>query len=119
MADDKEKNPVLDDFDLQNAKALLDMLADPVTPEPVRLQIINDILENTKDNSFFETMFREKLDLGRCIHCGHENHWLIPEDELNIMGHVTAEKDPRVPFNTTATECSTYAEACAKKKTTI
>ena len=116
---DKDKNPILDDFDLQNATALLEMLADPVTPEPVRLQIINDILENTKDNSFFETMFRESLDKARCPHCQHENYWLTPEDELNIFGHVSAEKDPRVPFHTSETECPTYAESCSKKKTTI
>jgi len=116
---DNDKKPVLDDFDLQNATALLEMLADPVTPEPVRLQILNDILENTKDNSFFETMYREKLDQGRCPHCQHQNHWLIPEEDLNIFGHVTAEKDPRVPFNTTRDECATYEEACLKKKTTI
>lgn len=113
------ENPKSDDFDIQNAQVLLDLLADPVTPEPVRLQILNDILDNTKDNSFFETMFREKLDLARCPHCQHENNWLIPEDELNIMGHVTPEKDQRVPYTTTRDECATYAEACLKKKTTI
>ena len=116
---DNDQNHVLDDFDLQNAQALLEMLADPVTPEPVRLQILNDILETTRDNTFFETMFREGLDKGRCPFCQHENYWLTPEEELNIFGHVSAVKDPRVPYHTTKDECPTYEEACLKKKTTI
>lgn len=116
---DNDQNPVLDDFDLQNAQALLEMLADPVTPEPVRLAIINEILESTKDNSFFETMYREGLDKARCPYCNHLNYWLTPEEELNIFGHVSAKEDPRVPYRTTADECPVYQESCSKKKTTI
>ena len=116
MAD--KKKSVIDDFDEANATALLEMLADPVTSEPVRLQIINEILEQTKDNSFFETMFKENMSQARCPSCGHENHWLIPEDDLNIMGYVSAEKDQRVKFQTTGDDCATYQEACSKKKVT-
>lgn len=113
-----KKKSSVDDFDEANAKALLEMIADPVTPEPVRLQIINEILEQTKDNSFFETMYKENMTLSRCPYCSHENHWLIPEDELNIMGHVSAEKDPRVKFQTTSEDCPQFQESCSKKKIT-
>ena len=116
MADDKKKYS--EDFDEANAQILVEMLQDPMTSEPVRLQIINEILETTKDTSFFETIFKEDMSKSRCQNCQHENHWLIPEDDLNIFGYVTADKDVRVPRHTTEAECSTYAEACAKKKVT-
>lgn len=115
----EEKKSVLDDFDEQNAAALLSMLADPTTPQPVQLQIINDILDVTKDTSFFETIYREKMDLARCPFCSHENYWLVPEDDLNVMGYVSAEHDPRVKLQTTAEDCPTYQESCVKKKTTF
>jgi hypothetical protein len=108
-----------DDFDEQNAKVLIEMLSDPVTSEPVRLQIINEILEQTKDNSFFETMYKENMSQGVCPSCSHENHWLIPEDDLNIFGHVTADEDIRVKKHTEIDDCPKYAEACSKKKTTV
>lgn len=103
-------------FDESNAKALTAMLVDPQTSEAVRLQIINELNDNAKTSSFFESMFNEMLSLGACPHCHHENHWLIPEDDLAQMGWVTPEKDARVTRNTDIKSCPEYMEACAKKK---
>lgn len=118
MTKSKKKAEYKDDFDESNAKVLIELLADPVTSEPVRMQIINDILEQTKDNSFFETMFKELMVFTECPNCSHENHWLIPEDELNVMGYVTSENDIRVLKETDVNVCNKYAEACVKKKVT-
>lgn len=106
------------DFDEENAQALAEMLADPVTSENIRLQIINSLLEDGKDSTFFETMFKELMSFGSCPYCDHENHFLIPEDDLNQMGWVTYEKDKRVPRNPTSKDCPEFQEACTKKKTT-
>jgi hypothetical protein len=106
------------DFDEENASALAEMLADPVTSENVRIQIIQSLLEEGKDITFFETMFKEAMSLAACTFCGHENHWLIPEDELNQMGWVSYEQDNRVPRNPSKKDCREFQEACAKKKTT-
>jgi hypothetical protein len=109
---------LLDDFDVANAAALAEMLGDPSTSEKVRLQIINEILEASKNLTFFEKMYNENVSLAKCPFCSHENHWLIPEDDLNQMGWVTHEKDDTVPRHTSADTCSDYAEACGKKKVT-
>jgi len=108
-----------DDFDTANAEVLIELLQDPVTSESVRLMVINEILENTKDTSFWETMMRENLDLAKCPNCSHENHWLIPEDDLNVMSWVSSEQDIRVKTHTTVDDCPKYQESCSKKKTTV
>lgn len=113
------KGTSVDGFNEDNAKALTEILIDPATPESVRLQIINELNENEKTNSFFETMYTELLTLGVCPCCHHENHWLVPEDDLNQMGWISAENDNRVPKHTDKNSCSSYAEACSKKKTVI
>jgi len=117
LAEDKNL-PSVDDFDEANASALSEMIVDPVTSEPVKLQIINMILEAAKNLTFFETMLKEEMTKAKCPHCKHVNHWLIPEDELNQMGWVTHEKDKRVSRHTTVETCEEYAEACSKKKVT-
>ena len=104
-------------FDEANAKILTEMLVDPKTPEANRLQIINELNEEAKTSTFFEAMFNEMLSWGKCPHCCHENHWLIPEDDLSQMGWVTHEKDDRVPRNTDIRSCPEFAEACSKKRT--
>ena len=106
------------DFDQENAAALAEMLADPMTSEPVRLQIINSLLEDDKDATFFETMMKENLSFGACPFCDHENFWLVPEDDKNQMGWVSHEKDPRVVANPTKADCPEYQEACKKKMNT-
>ncbi len=115
-AKDHDKSDI--GFDEANAEVLTDMLVDPKTPESSRLQIINELNDNAKTSSFFEAMFMEELSLGKCPHCCHESHWLIPEDDLAQMGWVTPEKDPRVPRNTDIRICPEFAEACSKKRIT-
>ncbi len=108
-----------DGFDADNAKALTEMLVNPQTSEAVRLQIINELNEEAKSDSFFETMYSALLSLGRCPHCAHENHWLIPEDDLAQMGWVTPDKDDRVPKHTDKNSCPQFMEACSKQKSTV
>ncbi len=121
MSDEKDE-PDNDEpdlgFDEANAQVLAEMLVDPKTPESSRLQIINELNESEKHSSFFETMFSGELSWGKCPHCHHENHWLVPEDDLVQMGWVTYEKDDRVPRNTDIRSCPEYAEACIKKGVT-
>lgn len=114
-----KKNNKQDDFDEANAQVLIEMLMDPNTTEAVRLKIVTEILDQSKDTSFWELMFQENMTLAKCPKCNHENHWLIPEEELSIMGWVTTEKDSRVPRHTNSEVCLTYEEACSKKKTTV
>jgi hypothetical protein len=115
MAD--EKKPTADGFDEANAQALAEMLMDPKTSAAVRLQIINELNEASRSQTFFEAMFNDELSVGRCPHCAHQNHWLVPEDVLNEMGYVSAEKDPRVKKQTSAVDCPQLQECCMKKKT--
>jgi hypothetical protein len=115
-----DKNHELDvlDFDEANAAALADMLADPVTSENIRLQIINEILDQSKGDTFFETMYTEAMSFAECPFCHFETHWLIPEDDLNTIGWVSSEKDKRVKNHTTKDDCAEFMESCSKKKTT-
>lgn len=106
----------LDGFDEQNAAILAEMLVDLQTSESVRLQIINELNEAAKTTDFFEVMFNEMLSFCACPTCGHENHWLVPEDRLNTFGWVSSQNDPRVKALTTAKDCETFEEACHKKK---
>jgi hypothetical protein len=106
------------DFDHENASALAEMLTSPMTSEAVRLQIINSLLEDDRDATFFETMFKEGMSLANCPFCDHENYFLVPEDDLNQFGWVSSESDPRVIVNPTKIDCPEYMEACKKKKTT-
>lgn len=105
-----------DTLDAQNAAVLAELVCDPLTTEHVRVQILNKLLENKRNDNFFVTMFNEQLSLGKCPKCEHKNHWLIPEDDLNQMGWVTHEKDKNVKRHTTAKDCPKYQEACSKKK---
>jgi hypothetical protein len=115
MADDKG---LMDDFDEQNAAALAEMLADPQTSEAVRLQIINEILESERGASFFDLMVQESMTLGNCPNCKHRNHWLVPEEELNIRGWITHEEDSRCHQHTNEEICPEFSEACMKKRVT-
>lgn len=114
----RSKKIDVDTLDAQNAAVLAELVVDPATTEHIRVQILNKLLEAQEDQSFFDTMLQEGLDLGECPHCGHLDNWLIPETELNIRGVVTAERDPRVKLNTTAVDCPEFQEACQKKKVT-
>lgn len=118
MADTKKSSTLIEGFDELNAKVLSEMLIDPQTSEAIRLQIINELNEASKNDTFFESMFTELLSFGACPCCHHENHWLIPEDDLTQMGWVTYEKDDRVPRHTSQADCPEFAEACIKKRVT-
>lgn len=118
MSDTKSNKLSLDNFDEKNAQSLAELLADPQTPESVRIQIINEIHGESGDQSFFETMYNEMLTYGECPCCGHKNHWGIPEDTLVQMGFVSSQRDHRVLPHTTEKDCPSYAEACIKKKLT-
>jgi len=105
-------------LDAKNAAVLAELVVAPETPEHTRIQILNKLLESRNDDTFFDTMLGEKLDYGECPECGHTNHWLIPEVDLNQRGIVTNKMDPRVKSYTTVVDCPEFQEACGKKKVT-
>ena len=100
----------------KNAKVLTDLIIDGQTTTHLQVKILNKLLEGREDAGYFETMFAEKMTLASCPSCGHQNHWFIPEDELNRMDWVTAHKDPRVKATPTEEDCSLFHEACTKRK---
>lgn len=98
------------------SSVLAELVLDENTTEHIRVQILNKLLQDKTNQSFFDTILEEDLDVGECPYCGHQNHWLVPEEDLNQRGIVTYEEDPRVKKNTTAQDCGEFQEACAKKK---
>lgn len=100
----------------RNAQVLAELVVDPATTTHLSVNILNKLLESYEHPNFFITMFEENMSVGECPECGHQNHWLIPETELNQMNWVTADKDPRVPRNTDEHVCEEFKEACSKKK---
>jgi len=110
----------IDEFlDTANAEIIAELVSDPDTPDHLRVQLINKLLESRKSDNFFVTMLEEKLSWGSCPTCNHMTHWLIPENDLNQMGFVSHELDDRVQRMTTAKECPKWQESCKKKKVTI
>lgn len=105
-----------DVVDAQNAAVLADLVVDPLTTEHTRIQILNMLLTVGDERNFFASMFKDGTSFGACPCCGHENHWLIPEDNLNEMGWVSAQKDDRVKLATTQEDCPRWQQACIKKK---
>lgn len=104
------------EFDAVNASVLASLVVDPLTTDSSRVAILNLLLEQNSEKDFFASMFREGLSLGECPECGHQNHFLIPEDVLNTFGYVTSKEDTRVPAHTTKDDCVIYQESCQKKK---
>lgn len=103
-------------MDAKNASVLAELVVDPLTTDHSRVAILNMLLSTVQEKDFFTTMFKDGLSLGECPECGHQNHWLIPEDILNTMGFVTHNEDPRVDAHTTKEDCPEFQEACQKKK---
>lgn len=103
----------------QNAKTIADLIADPTTPDSLRIQMINKLLESKKKENIFEKMFSERISFGACPKCNHETHWLIPEVDLNKMGYVSHERDSRVKQFTKAEDCPKWEEACMKKRVSV
>ena len=99
-----------------NAEVLVQLILDPDTPADLQVKMMNKLMEARREDSFFNAMLREMVSYGACPNCQHENHWLIPEDELNKVGYVTHERDQRVPRHTTERECPKWQQACAKKR---
>lgn len=102
----------------ENASALIEIVLDPSTPDHVRIKALNALTEASDNNSFFDLLLENNMDYAPCPHCQHENHWLIPEVELNQRGVFTFEKDPKVKKNTTIDDCEKYQQACGKLKIT-
>ncbi|KKN92449.1 hypothetical protein LCGC14_0209400 [marine sediment metagenome] len=103
-------------LDERNAEVLVELICGPNISETLRIQAMSKLTESNKDDTFFTTMFKEKLDWGKCPHCSHENFWLTPEDQSNQMGWVSHKEDKRVPENTDAKSCPLYEQACKKKR---
>ena len=106
-------------FNEKNVAAMVDMIASPFTPEHARVQILNKLVDAETSEDFFSVMIKEKLDVGNCPTCSHENHWATPELELNQRNIVTSQKDKRVKAFTKAEDCEQFQEACPKKKLTF
>lgn len=104
------------EFDAVNASVLASLVVDPLTTDHSRVAILNLLLEQNSEKDFFASMFREGLSLGECPECGHQTHWLVPEDVLNTFGYVSSKEDPRVKHNTTKEDCPEFQESCAKKR---
>ena len=104
---------------LANAQALAEIIVDEDTPPQYQIEALNKLLESKANDNFFVTMLEEDLSMGECPSCGHKNHWLIPEEDLNQMGLVTAETDSRVKVHTTADDCEEFQQACVKKKCSV
>lgn len=117
MAKTTSKN--FDSLEKENAEVLAELIVAPETSDNLRVQILNKLLDSTSADNFFETMAKEDLSYGACPNCGHLNHWLVPEEDLNRFGIVSHQLDPRVKRTTTAQDCKRFQEACGKKKVNI
>ena len=101
-----------------NAAVLVELITAPDVTETLRISAMEKLTANNDDTDFFRTMLEGSLTKGTCPHCNHENHWLIPEEDLNQMGYVSREEDDRVPETTNAKSCELFQQACLKKKIT-
>jgi hypothetical protein len=110
----------IDRLDKANAEVMADLIADSQTPDQLRVNIIEKLLEMREGQDFFKTVYEEGLSFGECPNCQHQNHWAIPEDVLNQMGWVTEHKDPRVKQGeVTDKDCPQFAQACKKKRVNV
>lgn len=101
-----------------NAAVLVELITGANISENLRIQAMEKLTDAKENQSFFKTMLEEGLTKGVCPHCDHENHWLIPEEDLNQMGYVSHEEDERVPETTDGKSCELFQQACLKKKIT-
>lgn len=115
----KKTSKHFDSLEKENAETLAQLIVAPQTSDNLRVQILNKLLDSTSADNFFETMLKEDLSYGPCPNCGHMNHWLVPEEDMNRAGIVSYENDPRVKRMTTAADCKRFQEACSKKKVNI
>lgn len=116
MSDKSKKILALEE---KNAAVLVEIITGSNISENLRIQAMDKLLGDREGGAtFFRTMLEENLTKGVCPHCDHENHWLVPEEELNQMGYVSMEKDDRVPETTDSSNCELFQQACLKKKIT-
>jgi len=87
--------------------------------EALKMKVYEKLMGSKEGQSFFKTMLEEALTWGECPHCKHENHWLIPEEDLSQMGFVSYKEDPRCDKQHDAKTCPEYQQAHWKKKITI
>lgn len=116
MAVNKSKILALNE---KNAAVLVELITAPNVTETLRISAMEKLTANNDDTDFFRTMLEEKLSYGECPHCAHKNHFLIPEENLNIMGYVSHDEDERVPETTNIDSCPEFQECCLKKKCTV
>jgi len=109
----------IDDLNDKNAAALVELLLDQDTPDNTQFNIISHLVNSRKGQGFHKTIFEEMLSFGQCSKCKHENHWLVPEDDLNKMGWVSHTKDPKVVEHTDENSCTDFQQACKKKKVMV
>ena len=83
------KNKTILAMNEANAAVLTELIVGPNISGSLQIQAMQKLMAEKEDQSFFGTMFEELLTFGACPSCKHENHWLIPEDDLNIMGYVS------------------------------
>lgn len=102
-----------------NAAVLVELITAPNISETLRISAMEKLTDSKEDQSFFRTMLEESLTKGVCPKCDHENHWLVPEEELNQMGYVSHDEDERVPKTTDQKSCPEFQQACLKKKVTV
>ncbi len=99
-----------------NAAVLVELITGANISENLRIQAMEKLTDAKENQNFFRTMLEENLTKGVCPHCDHENHWLIPEEELNQQGYVSREEDERVPETTDEENCPEWQQSCLKKK---
>lgn len=114
-----EKSKKILALEEKNAAVLVEIITGSNISENLRIQAMDKLLGDREGGAtFFRTMFEENLTKGVCPHCEHTNHWMIPEEALNMMGYVSHEEDERVPETTDSDNCPEWQESCLKKKIT-
>ena len=115
----KDKSKKVLALEEANAAVLVEIIVGANISENLRISAMDKLLGDREGGeTFFRTMFDEKLTYGTCPHCQHENHWMIPEEQLNMMGWVSHKEDERVPETTDIDSCPEFQQACLKKRIT-
>jgi len=103
----------------KNAEVLIELITGSNISETLRIAAMERLLGSKERQGFSRTVFEEKLSFGACPHCNFECEWLVPEDALNMFGWVSHHEDDRVLEYTNAKSCSTYEQACKKRRINI
>ena len=115
----KDKSKKILALEEANAAVLVEIITGANISENLRISAMEKLMGDREGGeTFFRTMLEENLTKGTCPHCDHSNHWMIPEEALNMMGYVSKDEDERVPETTDADSCPLYQQSCLKKKIT-